>query len=332
MRIEIKKYYICIKMAHILGDLGFMFHIGLYNFYAYSAGKSSEEIDSGSELYYKRLKASFVDKTLGTKETKAFHKENYGSSPYYAARLNITRERVSDLVLSARLLGATYVAVTAKYNDGYCLWDTHVPESHKSERDILRMFQEECFVHGIRFGIIYSWTEIGKRPCAEYFVKQTMLEIQELLTYEPHFFMFTGVEEIKYDPERINTCYFLIDIFLEELKSRGIFFNDDIGVDREELEYKPDFFTYQNGESPGPVEVLWQSTDTIGKSLGYDPSQKDKDYKSADELVEQYSIILSTGGSLCLNIATDFEGVIDQREADSLLGFHVAMSRGHENA
>lgn len=307
-------------MASYLGDLGFIFHVGLYNFFGFSGDQSDKAPKYGSELYYKRLKSRQFSKDGGVKETKVFHKENYGNADYFTASLNITRESIQEWMAVSRLMGAKYVVISTKYIDGYCLWNTACEGVHKSPVDIVQIFKEEANANGLKVGFLYSWVDAYVQPDVDYFINKCMVQMQELIMYKPDFFFFDGDETI-----RSTSGIFLIDVILEELKESGIYFNDRIVRDRD-LVVESDFRVYENEEVPDEPDHEWQYFDTIGKSIGYDHLQADANFKTGEELIDLYTAVITMKGTFCLSIATDFEGVIDRREADTLLEFYKIMN------
>lgn len=303
-------------MANYLGKLGFMFRVGLYNFYGYSAGQTNKT-NSGSELYYSRLKSKLVLQS-GSKETKAFHKEKYGNEDYFNVELNITRESIKEWIKVSKLMGATYVIITVKELDGYCLWDTNCKDVkiHKSKTDIVRIFKEEAMKEGLLVGFYYSWTEKFVKIDTEYFLNRTINEMQELIRYRPDFFFFDNDKNIE------GPCTFIIDVILDELKESGILYNNKIG-DGRTTDVDIDYTVYENDEIPDDEQMSeWQYYEKIGKSIGYDPEQKDENFKSGDDLNIIFNMIDSLGGTLCINISTDADGVIDGRESNSLFEFY----------
>ena len=100
----------------------------------------------------------------------AFHRVHYGTMPYEGFKpLFQENLRHWDPATWARLFdeaGAKYVVLVAKYHDGFCLWPTGVPNTHKpdwfSQRDLVGELAAAVRARGLRFGIYYSggvdWT------------------------------------------------------------------------------------------------------------------------------------------------------------------------------
>jgi alpha-L-fucosidase len=81
-----------------------------------------------------------------------------GSTP--ASKFNPTELNVEQWVLAAKDLGATYVVMTARHEQGFCLWPTSTTDysikssPYKSGKgDIVREFVDVCRKHGMKPGL-----------------------------------------------------------------------------------------------------------------------------------------------------------------------------------
>ncbi len=81
-----------------------------------------------------------------------------GSTP--ASSFNPAELNAEQWVLSAKAMGATYVVLTARHEQGFCLWPTKTTGySVKSspykngEGDIVREFTDACRKHGLKVGL-----------------------------------------------------------------------------------------------------------------------------------------------------------------------------------
>lgn len=300
------------------GSLGFIFHVGLYNYFAYDdvRGVERRNIMNGSEWYYSRLNATGYRKPGGTEATKRHHAEQ--DVEYFDAPLNITRETICDWLEFCKNLGATYVIITSKHHDGYCLWPTS--NEHHSDVDIIQIFKEEAEKAELKFGIYYSWMEVDHSMTIDYFNSVCCEQINELIEYEPDFFWFDGDWEIK---QKKNLA--TMDVILNKLHEKGITFNDRLGK-RDSYPVEPDFRVFSDRYIPKEPINNWQHINTIGVSWGYNKEQTKKHYKTGKQLTELYLQVTELGGSLCLNIATDHEGTVDPNELESLVEFYQIVN------
>lgn len=305
------------------GDIGFIFHVGLYNFYAFDDIKNvhKRKIMNGSEWYYGRLIAGNYMPPASHKETKQHHEEN-GYGDYFDAQLNIGRDSIEHWIDVCSLFGAKYVIITTRHHDGYCLWNTNTTKK-KSIVDIIQIFTNEAKHRGIKVGFYYSWMEFGTPMTVDYFNSVCIPQVTELLEYEPDMFWFDGDWDIKQ-----KSIYKTMDIFLQILTDRGISFNDRLGKIKKENRpwtIEPSYRVFEDRHIPSGYTQNWQHINTIGVSWGYNKQQRGEHYKCGTELLELYNTITKKGGSLLLNIATDHNGAIDEYEDESLYQFYSSL-------
>jgi alpha-L-fucosidase len=78
------------------------------------------------------------------------HAADFKPDPEWAGR--IAEQAVAS--------GATYVVLTTRHHDGYCLWDTGTHEYNAPNtgpgRDLVREFTDTMRKHGLRVGLYYS--------------------------------------------------------------------------------------------------------------------------------------------------------------------------------
>ncbi len=67
---------------------------------------------------------------------------------------------------------------------------------------------------------------------------------------------------------------------------------------------------------------IYQHVNTIGLSWGRNNEQKEKDYKTGEELYQLYKKVRKFDGSLCLNLGPNSDGSFDKNEVNSLLNFY----------
>uniref|UniRef100_A0A6C0BC88 alpha-L-fucosidase n=1 Tax=viral metagenome TaxID=1070528 RepID=A0A6C0BC88_9ZZZZ len=297
--------------------MGFIFHVGLYSFYAFGDVKESEKqnFKNGSECYLNNL---ISDNGIKINKTCLNHSK-YGSNfDYFRAPFHISREAVCnwlDLCVSCK---ATYAIITSKHYDGFCLWPTKT-QNPKSRDDILQIFKEECSKRNLIFGIYYSWYEFMNPMTIEYFERTCIPQITELLHYGPQMFWFDGDWMIK---QKTIIDYIRQIIFL--IRNNNIIVNDRITKElaKELSSYKVGGLDKSTNRSfPSQYTHNWQHINTIGLSWGYNSMQEPKDYKNGLELMKLYQKTVSLGGNLLLNIGPKHDGSLDENELLSIQQF-----------
>ncbi len=216
----------------------------------------------------------------------------------------------------AKRAGATYLCVTAKHADGFCLWDTkfsscsviHTP----FKRDILREVSSECARQNIKFCLYYNmntWLlehfEGREFSVAEYsalFLRQ----MDELASnYGKVYQMwFDGCDPL-FPPAQLRKA-----ISLLHRKQPGIVVNDR-GLDLSSKSASGDFVTPER-HLPGnilPGHAFVECCDAIGiHSWGY---KRDDAYWSVPELIRRLCRSASYGGNYLLNVGPGPDGSID---------------------
>lgn len=296
--------------------LGFIFHVGPYSFFGYDDIETARrrKIQTGSEFYLERLQTKEFKKVSGSEKTKAHHSRyniDYFKAPFMIERNSI--EQWLDLCVKCK---ATYVIITAKNQDGYCLWNTSTTPN-KPYNDILQIFREEALKRGLQFGIYYSWYEFLKPMTLSYWNEFCIPQLNELIQYNPHMFWFDGDWKIKQ-----KTIIDQIGNFVCYLRSNNVIVNDRITKENFHL---ASYFVGPNHNIPQIPMQNWQHFTTIGISWGYNKEQQKKDYKSGTELYNLYNQVSSNGGTLLLNVGPKFNGELDSNELESLLEFSTLI-------
>lgn len=304
-------------MSEKLQQLGFLFHIGLFSFFGFDDATSARrrKIQQGSELYLERLQERTFRPVSGSERTKAYHKKYGVDFDYFKAPFFISREAICKWLDLCARCKATYVLITSKHHDGFCLWPTTTTDK-KSSNDVIKIFKEEALRRGLRFGIYYSWYEILNPMTIEFFNNICVPQLRELVSYNPSMIWFDGDSSIK-------TKYIIQKVaeIASYLKSIGIIINDRICSENKSLAsflVGPDRSVY--GGLNG-ITIQWQHITTIGLSFGYNRDQEKRDFKTGQQLYEMLVNITNTGGNLLLNVGPKHDGALDEREEASLNEF-----------
>ena len=311
--------------------LGVIVHFGIFSIPAYDDIKSASKrkIINGSEWYKKRLEedSDAFRPTSGAKATKEYHQKHYPDMEYddFAKLFKPDLKNVDKWTKLAKDIGASYIILTAKHHDGFCLWPSKVgPHSRK---DIVQAFKESCEREGLIFGLYYSWSEFGKSCTKEYLNEVVKVQIEELIKYKPSVWWFDGHWELK-------SKYALT--LVEELCTRirkkipAAIINDRLGIkytSDDELGFA-DYRVYADRAIPEKrPSVEFEHVNTVGFSWGRNKQQKDKDYKTVEELTDLYTKVRKLGGKFLINIGPNADGTLDPIEESRLLGLGEAIKQ-----
>ena len=247
-------------------------------------------------------------------------RETYEKLPQ---QFNPTGFSAEEWVLAARDAGMSYICLTAKHHDGFCLWDTKETDYNVMNtpfgRDIIREFSDACGKHGLGLALYYSnpdWHhpnaynplsshQIPPRdtdtPDMDAYVAFLKRQVRELLTnYGPICAMFWDIPPRIQDPS-INE--------LVRALQPGIRINDR-GFDR------GDFFTPEREVPNGAFTRLTEACQSVGRqSWGY---RRNEDYYTARFLEVSMDAVLSKGGNYLLNIGPKADGTMPE-QAKNLL-------------
>jgi len=255
---------------------------------------------------------------------------------------------------AAKDAGMTYVVVTTKHHDGFCLWDSDLTDYKAPNtpwgKDVLRPMVDAFRAEGLRVGFYHSlidWrhpafpidglhpmrddvafreAQQGRRdirPYADYLHGQT----RELLTrfgqVDIMWFDFSystmdwGWSRGKgKDDWQSETLIAMV----RELQPR-IIVNDrlEIGGDIKTPEqYQPRGWLEVDGRP-----VVWEACQTFSGSWGYD--RDNLDWKPADLLVRMLVDTVSKGGNLLLNVGPNARGEFEPRTLERLHGLGAWM-------
>ncbi|WP_156253992.1 alpha-L-fucosidase [Pseudactinotalea terrae] len=259
---------------------------------------------------------------------------------------------------AAKAAGMTYVVLTTKHHDGFCLWDSDLTDYTSVNtpfgRDAVAEFVEAVRAEGLRVGFYHSLIDWhhpdfvvdGVHPRRgddlealnadrDWDRYRTYLhgQVRELLT------RYGQVDYLFYDfsyphgrdglpgkgPDDWDSQALLA--LTRELQP-GIIVNDRLGI-------PGDLTTPEQYQPTGPVtdesgrEILWEACQTINGSWGYD--RDNHDHKSPELLVRMLVDGVSKGGNLLLNVGPTGRGDLDPVAQRTLAGI-AAWTSHHERS
>ena len=308
-------------------DFGLIFHWGLYSVTAYDDPISARRrrMQNGSEWYLKRLLEKGDYRPIsGWKETQDYHHREFQDLPYSELAQFFDQNHTwqpDEWMALAKEVGATYVILTAKHHEGFCLWPSKTT-TFCAEEDYVGRFIASARQHGLKAGIYYSWLEF-ERSCTKDYIDQVIdPQINELNKYQPDIWWFDGHWDIKtkYGRVKINSiCSTLLDDEQRQVEINDRLYKDPVWENPNFLGMAT-FRVYEDRALPDhKPEVPWEHINTIGLSWGRNITQTD--YKSGEDLMDLYQRVKEKGGRFLLNLGPDHDGQLDPREVEVLRDF-----------
>ena len=315
-------------------DFGIIFHWGVYSVPAYDDPKSAlnRKTQNGGEWYLKRLKEKGTWSPIsGWEATQKYHKETYGDMQYedFAPLFQAENWNPDQWMELCQKVGATYVIITAKHHDGYCLWPTKTREQDLGflPTDLIKTFAESAKKHNLKFGVYYSWGEFQVGCSQTYLNSIVAPQIHELMAYSPQIWWFDGDWFCKDKPNKQFNKQFM-DKICDEIHQKlpNATINDRIGHfdERKDPNYlgRADYRVYGDRAIPKVKPLVpWEHINTIGLSWGRNRAQTANHYKTPQKLLELYSQVKSLGGRFLLNLGPNSDGTLDELEVQRLIEF-----------
>jgi len=246
----------------------------------------------------------------------------------------------------AKQAGMKYVVLTAKHHDGFCLFDSKYTDykatNTPAKRDLIREYVEAFRAEGLKVGFYYSlidwhhpdYPNVGNHPMAgnpEWDKKKYNWD--NYLKY-----MHNQVEELVTNYGKIDILWF--DYSFGDYKGEKWKATDLVNMVRKhqpeiiidnrlggnmEIE-NPEVYA---GDFEGPEQIIpsetvlddlgrlipWESCITLNTSWGY---MKDKNYKSATDIIRTLVNCVSKNGNLLLNVGPDAKGNIPVKSVEIL--------------
>jgi alpha-L-fucosidase len=222
--------------------------------------------------------------------------------------------------------GATYVVLTAKHHDGFCLFDTKTTPRNSCQmgpkKDFIKLYTDACRRHNLKVGIYFSipdWSIDGfnngpeQDPIGwEEYVNLTHTQALELMSN------YGKIDLLWYDRAgnmsntQVNTAQNMRSKELNEKIRQlqpDIIINDRSGLDE-------DFYTAeQNLTPPKDPNRIWEGCLTMRNHWGYFPS--DFLYKTPFEIAWKITAVAYSGGHILLNAGPKPNGEIPEIEVET---------------
>lgn len=225
-------------------------------------------------------------------------------------------ERFVDVAESA---GATYIVITTKHHDGFCMWDTKTTDYNvmntPARRDIIREVADACRRRGLGIGFYFSnpdWhapfannaksthqlpLQPGDQPDEEKYVAYVKAQVTELCSnYGRLCCFFWDI------PTRIDRPE--MDELVRRLQP-GILIDDRGWGNKATCDYSTPERNYKWDQ---PADKKVEACDAVGvQSWGY---RRNEDYHTHGYLTRKIDAFLSTGANFLLNVGPKADGTI----------------------
>jgi alpha-L-fucosidase len=306
---------------------GIFIHWGVYAVPAYAPIVPNTGY-SYAEWYWKRQEEKY-------KPFTDFNEKNYGAGfdyqkfePQFKAEL-FQPDRWADIFKRS---GARYVVLTSKHHEGYCLWNS--AEADRSwqrpwnsvtgtpKRDLLGDLTESVRNKGLKMGYYYSmyewfnplWLTDKKKFIDEHLTPQ----FKDLVTrYKPAVIFSDGEWDLS--DTAWKSTELLAWLFNESPVAKDVVVNDRWGNNTRGKNTGCLYSTSEYG-SGMDASVIWEESQGIGLSYGYNRNERIDDYKNSRQLILMLADIVSRGGNLLLDIGPAADGtlpvIMEQRLLD----------------
>ncbi|MCA5006222.1 alpha-L-fucosidase [Sphingobacterium bovistauri] len=296
---------------------GIFIHWGVYAVPAYAPVIPNDGL-SYSEWYEHRLEWK-------TKEFWDFHLKNYGENFHYSQFEPLFKAELYNPKQWAEVFknsGAKYVVLTSKHHDGYALWDS--PEANRSwgrpwnsvsggpKRDLLGDLTTAVREEGLKMGYYYSlyeWYNPLWKTNKEMYINNHMLpQLKDLVNkYKPSVIFSDGEWDLSDTTWR--STEFLAWLFNDSPVAKDVVVNDRWGKNTREKNTGATYTTSEYGSGMN-ADIVWEESQGIGHSYGYNRNENINDYKSSRELLLLLIDIVARGGNLLLDIGPTGDGRI----------------------
>ena len=296
---------------------GIFIHWGLYAVPSYAPVIPNSGY-SYAEWYWYRLPEK-------QKDFVAFHDKNYGSNFTYQQFEPMFKAEMFNPTQWADVFkrsGAKYVVLTSKHHEGYCLWNSAEADQNwgrpwnavtgTPKRDLLGDLTNAVRDKGLKMGYYYSlyeWFNPLWQQDKKAFVSKHMIpQFKDLVTkYKPSIIFSDGEWELS--DTAWQSPQLLSWLFNESPVAKDVVVNDRWGNNTRGVNTGCTYATSEYGAGMDAKQV-WEESQGIGHSYGYNRNETLDDYKTSHDLVLMLADIVSRGGNLLLDIGPTADGRI----------------------
>jgi alpha-L-fucosidase len=258
-----------------------------------------------------------------------FHYRVYGKNFKYANFASLFKAELFNVTEWGDILaasGAQYVVPSAKFHDGYCLWDSPTSWMWNSvdigpEMDLLKMIFDEIKRRGIHTALYFSLFEwfnpIYRGPNPHQYVEQQMLpQLYDLINnYQPDYIFADG--EWEQNSTFWNSTNFLAWLYNDSPVKDSVVVNDRWGNDCDgtnggvyTAEYDSQIWWNHKWEENSGLDIF---------SFGYNRATRVEQYFTAYQSLQLLIRSVAYGGNFLLDIGPTADGRIPLLMSERLL-------------
>jgi alpha-L-fucosidase len=296
---------------------GIFIHWGVYAVPSY-APVIPNSGESYAEWYWYRIRE-------GNKNFRNFHDKNYGKNFQYQQFEPMFKAEMFDPKQWADVFkrsGARYVVLTSKHHEGYCLWNSAEADrdwgrawnavTGTPQRDLLGDLTKAVRDEGLKMGYYYSLYEwfnpLWKADKKKFVTDHMFPQFKDLVTkYKPSLIFSDGEWDLS--DTAWNSPELLAWLFNESPVAKDVVVNDRWGSNTRGRNHGASYTTSEYG-SGMDANVIWEESQGIGHSYGYNRNEQLDNYKTSRNLILMLIDIVSRGGNLLLDIGPTADGRI----------------------
>jgi alpha-L-fucosidase len=216
--------------------------------------------------------------------------------------------------------GASYVILTAKHHDGFCLFDTKTTDycavKAGPKRDLVGPYISAMQAEGLKVGLYFTtidWhdPDFATIPIHHYITSPKPFSYDPLRWYQFHARFMEQLRELLTNYGRIDLIWFDVPGFgadrwrSSEVKQMMLNLQPHLVIN----DRLPDAGDYVTPEQQIPFEGpagWWETCMTMNHQWAYHPDTST--YKSTAELIRTLTEVVSKGGNLLLNVGPKPDG------------------------
>lgn len=235
----------------------------------------------------------------------------------FCSKLSAQNFKPEEWTKLANETGARYIVLTAKAQDGFCLWNSRLTDYTSvkmagARRDLVGELAAACTRAQVKFCAYYSLHDLHHPDYRENFPKyvdHVHGQVKELLDSYPLWGVwFDGETGHSRDEWRADELMTMI-----RRAKPAAFINDRLGRDTRGQMLGIDFYTKEPDLSAAALRLqgrptAWEFLETLGDSAAY--TESPEPMKSGERLILEMVDVISKGGNFLLSVGPRGDGSI----------------------